>query len=69
MSQKSISDLFPDASPTDPVRRLRSAAVKIRSLRSQIGAEGLSPAGARSLLEELTAALEACAAGLERKDR
>jgi hypothetical protein len=68
MSEKP-GGLFHDAAPTDPVRRIRAAAVKVRSLRTQIGHDGLTPAGARTLLEELSASLEACATLLERTER
>jgi hypothetical protein len=63
------SGLFHEAAPTDPLKRLRAAAVKVRSLRTQIGHDGLTPAGARTLLEELSAGLDACATLLERSDR
>lgn len=58
-------DLFPDVSAPDPVRRIRSSAARIRQVRALIGAEGIPPSAARTLLDELTAALEACARGLE----
>lgn len=59
------TDLFPDAPSPGPVRRIRSANARIRQLRGLVGAEGLPPASVRTLLEELSAALEACARGLE----
>jgi hypothetical protein len=77
MSEKSLNDLFPDATtsneqvvpPADPLKRIRAAVVKLRSLRTQVGHDGLTPAGARTLLEEVAAGLEACAAALERRER
>ena len=60
-------DLFPDAAAPDPARRIRAAAVKLRSLRTQLGHDGLTPSGARTLIDEITAALEACAQALEAK--
>jgi hypothetical protein len=51
-------DLFPDLAPTDPAQRIRSAAVKIRSLRGQVGHEGLTPSATRTLIDEVTSALE-----------
>lgn len=57
--------LFPGAPAPDPVQRIRTAAARIRQLRGLVGSEGLTPAGTRSLLDELTTALEACALGLE----
>ena len=59
-------DLFPDLAPADPGQRIRNAATKIRNLRSQIGHEGLTPAGARTLIDELTLALEEIAKALDR---
>lgn len=56
---------FPDAAPPDPARRIRAASVKLRSLRTQLGHDGLTPSGARTLIDEITAALDACAQGLE----
>lgn len=59
-------DLFPDLSPADPASRIRSAATKIRGLRSQVGHDGLSPSAARTLIDELTSVLEEMARALER---
>jgi hypothetical protein len=64
-SPPSPGDLFPDLPAPDPVRRIRSSVARIRQVRGLIGAEGLPPSAARTLLDELTAALEACARGLE----
>ncbi len=61
-------DLFPDVPRAEPARRIRAACTKIRGLRSQVGHEGLPPSAARTLIDELTAALEACAAALESKE-
>jgi len=68
MSERSET-LFPDAPAPDPVKRIRSAIVKIRSLRSQVGHDGLTPSAARTLLDELTLALDACASALEQRSR
>ena len=59
-------DLFPDLAPTDPGQRIRSSAAKIRTLRSQIGHDGLTPAGARTLIDELTSVLDELAKALDR---
>jgi uncharacterized protein (UPF0147 family) len=59
-------DLFPDLAPADPSQRIRASAVRIRSLRSQVGHDGLTPAGARTLIDELTSALEEVATALDR---
>ena len=60
-------DLFPDMGAPDPARRIRASAVKLRSLRTQLGHDGLTPAGARILIDEITAALDACAQAIEAK--
>jgi hypothetical protein len=57
-------DLFPDLAPADPEQKLRSSAVKIRSLRSQVGHEGLTPSATRTLIDELASALETVADAL-----
>ena len=66
---KNITDLFPDAETPDPARRIRSAAARIRLLRAQVGQDGFTPSAARSLLDELTSALEACAAAVEERPK
>ena len=58
-------DLFPDMAPADPGQRIRSSATKIRSLRSQVGHDGLTPAAARTLIDELASALEEVANALD----
>jgi hypothetical protein len=60
-------ELFPDLAPLDPATRIRSAATKIRGLRSQVGHEGLTPSATRTLIDELTLALEEVAAALDRE--
>lgn len=45
----------------DPIGRIEHAARKIRRLRSQMGADGLTPSAARELIDELTSALDAAA--------
>lgn len=59
-------DLFPDLAPADPAHRIRGCATKIRSLRSQVGHDGLSPSAARTLIDELTTAMEEMAKALDR---
>lgn len=59
-------DLFPDLAPSDPAVRIRNAATRIRSLRSQVGHDGLTPSASRTLIDELTAALDEVAAALDR---
>lgn len=57
--------LFADVPLPDPIRRIRTVAARIRQIRGTIGSEGLTPAATRSLLDELTTGLEACARALE----
>ena len=59
-----VHDLFPDAPRPDASRRIRAAATKIRSLRSQVGPDGLTASASRTLLDEVGAALDACAGAL-----
>ncbi len=62
-----FSDEAGEASGLDPVRRLRSGAARIRGLKAQVGHDGLTPSATRTLIDELTAALEAVASALEEK--
>lgn len=57
--------LFADVPAPDPVQRIRTVAARIRQIRGTIGSDGLTPAATRSLLDELTTGLEACARALE----
>ena len=58
-------DLFPDLAPADSGKRIRSCATKIRGLRSQVGPDGLTPTAARTLIDELTTAMEEIAKALD----
>jgi hypothetical protein len=49
---------------TDGAERLEQAALKIRGLRRQLGAEGLPPQAERELMDEIGAALDAAARAL-----
>lgn len=49
--------------------RLEHAARKVRSLRGQLGAEGLTLSATRELIAELGAAFDAAAKGLRNLDR
>jgi hypothetical protein len=53
-----------DETGLDPIERLGHAARKIRSLKTQLGAEGLTLAATRILLDEVSAALEAASNAL-----
>lgn len=50
------------------IARVEQAAVKIRGLRSQIGAEGLTLPATRLLIDEVTSALDAVARALRAGD-
>lgn len=52
----------------EAVRRLEEAARRIRMLRTQMGAEGLTMAGTRDLIEELSGALDSAARALRTLD-
>ncbi len=51
-------------SPADAAGTVRAAAQRIRGLRTQLGAEGLTLSGTRELIDSLAAALEAIAGSL-----
>jgi hypothetical protein len=53
-----------EADTTAPAR-VRASLVRLRRLRAQTGAEGLTPAGTRTLLDELVNSLEAIQEALE----
>jgi len=50
-----------DSGLGEPIARIENAARKIRGLRTQMGAEGLTLSATRELIDELTAALDATA--------
>jgi hypothetical protein len=58
-------DPFGDLAPPDPAQRIRNGATRIRSLRSQVGHDGLTPSATRTLIDELTSVLEEVASALE----
>jgi uncharacterized protein (UPF0147 family) len=62
-------DLFPDLAPVDPASRIRSAATRIRILRAQVGPDGLTPSATRTLIDELTAALEEIASAFDLEEK
>jgi hypothetical protein len=51
-------------SPAEAAIRIEQAARKIRNLRSQLGAEGLTLPATRELIDEVASALEASARAL-----
>jgi hypothetical protein len=67
-SDKKKVNPFGDEVVADPLSdgadKLESAALKIRGLRRQLGAEGLPPQAERELLDEIQSALDAAARAL-----
>jgi hypothetical protein len=61
-------NLFEDVPTMGPAQRIRHSASKIRRLRQQVGHDGLSPASARTLLDELSNALDAMAKAIDPSD-
>jgi hypothetical protein len=53
--------------PLDPIGRIEHAARKIRRLRSQLGAEGLTLSASREFIDEVSAALDAAARALRER--
>ena len=53
-----------DLSVDEAANRIEQSARKIRNLRSQLGAEGLSIPATRELIDEIAKALEASASAL-----
>ena len=51
-------------SPEAAAGRIEQATRRVRSLRAQLGAEGLTPSATRELIDELATALEATAGAL-----
>jgi hypothetical protein len=67
--EKAKIDPFGGEVSSDPLadgaERLEQAALKIRGLRRQLGAEGLPPQAERELLDEIGSALDAAARALQ----
>jgi hypothetical protein len=55
----------PEDQPLAPAARVRAAARKARHLKGQVGVDGLPAPALRTLLDELSAALDAIADVLE----
>ncbi|MFW6079495.1 MAG: hypothetical protein ACODAE_07740 [Gemmatimonadota bacterium] len=69
VNRRERRDPFGEAPPAvegavDAANRIEQAARKIRGLRSRLGAEGLTPAATRELIDEIAAAFDAAARGL-----
>jgi hypothetical protein len=59
----------PDAVPDDdPASTIEHASARIRRLRGQVGADGLTPSALRDLLDQVTTALDAAARAVRRRD-
>lgn len=54
----------PTASADESATRIEQSARRVRSLRAQLGAEGMTPSAMRELIDELATALEATARAL-----
>ncbi len=64
---KRVNPFGPDEggrTPEEAASRMEHAARKIRALRSQVGAEGMTIPATRELIDEVAAALEAGADAL-----
>jgi hypothetical protein len=59
VGESAVSPFGDTATGVGPQSRLRSAVTRLRILRSQAGADGLTPSATRSLLDEVVSALEA----------
>jgi hypothetical protein len=55
--------------PAEAATRIEQAARKIRNLRSQLGAEGLTLPATRELIDEVASALEASARAIRQMQR
>jgi hypothetical protein len=62
-------DLFPDLAPGEPKARVRDAITRIRNLRGQVGHDGLTPAASRTLIDEVTRALEEIVTALDKEEQ
>jgi hypothetical protein len=58
-----------DAPVEEGANRAEHAARKVRGLRTQMGAEGLTLSATRELIDEITGALDAIARALRALDR
>ena len=59
-----FGDDEPDPTAAEAAARMEQAALKIRNLRRQLGAEGLTLPATREFIDEVAAALEAGAKAL-----
>lgn len=56
-----------DDPAADPVARIERAVTRIHTLRSQVGADGLTGQGTRQLLDELSTTMAAIARALRQR--
>lgn len=57
------------ATPAEAAAAIEHAAARIRRLKGQVGAEGMTLSATRELMDQLNAALRAMARGLRGLDR
>jgi hypothetical protein len=58
-------DAMPDGDPADTVEHL---SARIRRLKAQVGADGLTPSATRELIDQLCVALDTIARGLRGRE-
>lgn len=59
----------PDAVPDDdPASTIEHASARIRRLRGQVGADGLTPSATREMLDQVTTALDAAARAIRKHE-
>jgi hypothetical protein len=58
---------FGDELPDDPASTIEHASARIRRLKSQVGSDGLTLAGTRELLDQVSTALDAVARSLRKR--
>lgn len=62
-------DFFPDLTPGNSSTRIRDSITRIRNLRGQVGHDGLTPAASRTLIDEITRALEEIVSALDKEEQ
>lgn len=70
MARNPFGDDEPRArTPAEAAATIEHAAARIRRLKQQVGAEGLSLSATRELIDQLSSALDAAAGALRELDR
>jgi hypothetical protein len=57
-----------DGLPGDPASTIEHASARIRRLKAQVGSDGLTLAGTRELLDQISIALDSVARALRERD-